>query len=134
MSIRDKVAAAADINTEPRHVPEWGVDLELREFDLDTRIRFNNAQEAAAGDEMATAKVFAAMLIAAAYDPDTGEPAFVAEDEAMLRRKNGRLLNELVFEVLDLNKMLVGAVEEGKDDSSPTNGSGGDSPSPLASV
>lgn len=127
MSIRDQIAAAEDINTELRYVPEWDVTLRFAELDLDARIKFNNAQTAAQGDELATSKVFVAMLIASAMDPETNEPAFDAKDEAMLRSKNGRLVNELVVEILKLNRMLDDAVEEGKDDSSKTSGSGDDS-------
>lgn len=136
MSIRDRVAAAADCETITRPVPEWDdpetgekTILELRQFDLDSRIRYSNATTKAEGDEMATAIVFAEMVIHAAFDPETGEPAFTASDVAMLRRKNGATMNELAYEILQLNRMIDDAVDEGKDDSSETRSDGDSSDS-----
>lgn len=128
MSIQDQIFEIEDLETQLRDVPEWGVKIELRQFDLENRVRFEKARQAAGDDDAALARVFAELLVRATYDPDTGEPVFTDPAAvAKLQRKNGTVVQTIAFEIMLINGMFEGSVEEGKGGSSTTNSGGGDS-------
>jgi len=134
MSLRDTIANAPDLERVIEPVPEWDVTLELRQFDLDRRTALTVASMTAdrdADDNLTAdslADWYAQLLIAAAHDPDTGEPVFTESDAAMLRSKRGKTVDRLADIVLDLNGMKAEAVDQGKAGSSttPTGGTGSD--------
>ena len=100
MSIRDKVAAADDRQTEVVTIPEWDVTIELRSPTVNERADL--IREFTDDDGRTDyAAMYAALVIATCHDPETGDKAFTAEDAAMLREKNGRVVNDL-FEAAQL--------------------------------
>jgi len=142
MSIRDKTAAATDLNIEPFDVPEWNVKLELRQFNVATRSAY---LDAVAGyfDEKGNAlpganrRLNPSVLIAGAYDPETGEPAYTEDDRPMLESKAAAVVERIANRILALNKLSPGAVDEGKDGSptereAPSGGSDSTSPNDSA--
>lgn len=118
MSLRDTILQADDIATEIVEVPEWDdVKIELRAMD--------GTQHAAYIDTVTGADTqyrYADILIASAYNPETGEPVFDPADRDLLMSKHGGVLMRLSLIVIrDLSGTNVDEAEEELEEN-PTSG------------
>lgn len=105
-ALSEKIASTNDTTTETIHVPEWDVTIEVRSLPLG--LRNSIIQGAMKDGKTEVTKIYAGMVIASCYVPETGEKAFDGGDMAMLSGKNGKVLDRLAKLVLKLS----GADEE----------------------
>lgn len=104
-SIRDKVATVT-LPAQRVHVDEWDVTFEVRSITVDELRRLSDEDDAAAAGLR--------MLIAALYDPDTGEPAFTNDDVALLGGQSAGVVNDLLESVLEVSGIAPDALKVGK--------------------
>ena len=87
MSLRDKILAAADIPSETVEVPEWNVTLLMKGMTAADRLALmQNAVDPNTGN-VNMSVVYPDVVVACAYDPDSGEPVFTGEDKALIMGK-----------------------------------------------
>jgi len=91
MSLRDKILAAKDIETELVPIPQWGVTVEVRgmtgrqrtillQDTIDSRGRAN------------LEKLYPRLVILSTFDPETGEPVFQEGDaDAIAEKSSGAI-------------------------------------------
>jgi hypothetical protein len=90
-TIRDLVLQAADIESEVVDVAQWGVKIEVRGMTVEERLDY--AQRATNGERK---HIFAELLLATCYDPDTGERVFDRADRDALSAKAAAPVEKLV--------------------------------------
>lgn len=131
-SIRDLVAAVEDIPSEIVAVPEWNdIKIEMRGMTTGSRGRFLQDMVQEDGEVRPDfTRYFAEIVIACAYDPETGEKAFEPGDVEMLNSKAALATERIGAIALRLSGLDQGSLEEGKAGSSaiPRNASTSDSP------
>lgn len=102
-NLRDQIAGANDITIIDEYVPEWNVNLQIRSMTAAERgeciASATNPKTGAAEPS----KLYSRVLIASVYDPETGEPAFTSEDEAMLGGKNGSVVERIAGKSMELS-------------------------------
>lgn len=110
-SIRDKVLASKDIQSEIVPVPGWDVNVEVR--GLTGRQRAKLIQ--AAVDERGKydiEKAYPELVIMSTYDPETGEQVFTEEDRVALAEKSGAAIDQIVKVAMRLSGLTATAVTE----------------------
>lgn len=127
-TLAQQILDADDTETVPFDVPEWNVKLELRSPSGEERSALQrsfvdmDATMAAGAVQLRDLKVmYPALIVACAYDPDTGERVFEGFDAdtfAALNRKNGAVLERIAQRCLDLVGLTAEAVDEKKGGSS----------------
>lgn len=132
MGLREQILAANDVDSEIVHVAAWGVDVEVRGMSLAMRERIgdiaNEAQQAAREGRDIPPAFSASVIIATAFDPETGEQLFTADDIPALNAKSAKALGELAAAGSRLSGLTDEAVTDaGKD--SPSTGDDGSSSS-----
>lgn len=139
-TLAQQILDADDVETLLFDVPEWGVKLELRsptgeerQALVTTFIDLDASQATGAVKMNDLKRMYPALVIACAYDPDTGERLFEMDDGtvAALNRKNGAVLERVALACMPLAGLGEDAVEAAKDGSStsPTGDSRTSSPS-----
>lgn len=132
-SLRDRILGAKDIEDELVPVPEWGVEVEVRTITLGERNKVTTQAKNADG-ERDGAKLYALLIVAATFDPTTGQKVFKAADVADLEKKSGAATDRIAKVALRLSglapKEEEGSLSEqaeaaGKDSSSPKDQSAG---------
>jgi len=104
--IRDKIAAAKDIESEVVKIDEWDVEIEVRAMNVDD---YSKLLSDASNDEgkVDTEKYTPAMVIACCYEVvDEGEDAvkiFTSNDMAMIRGKSSKPIQKLMKVINKLN-------------------------------
>jgi len=94
MSLKDKIKAAIDIESEVVEVPEWGVTVEVRTISGARRAEiFSRASDEKGNIQAADAYI--ALIIAAAHDPETGETIFTKDDITWLKEKSAKATERL---------------------------------------
>ena len=78
MALRDAILSSDDRGREIVDVPEWGVKLEIREPNVGQRAALIEGYQSNTG----LAWVYSSMLVATAYDPETGERVFTEDATA----------------------------------------------------
>lgn len=131
----------AEILTDP--IPEWD-DVRLLliaptvQERADMMEQYTTWVEDVDGNrvpQLDTVAMGPSLLIHCSHDPETRERAFEPSDMAMLKGKNGAVVERVAKECLPLVGFAKeGATEAGKDDSSmtPSGATGSDSPVALA--
>lgn len=121
------IFAADDISSTEIEVPEWGVTLELRSPDALRRAALVKGMIPDDWDPNSStpprpdmARMYTSVIIATAYDPETGEPVFTEADAVFLGQKNGVVVERVGAEAMKVAGLNAEAVEEGKLDSSTT--------------
>lgn len=112
LSIRDRVVAARPYKSEFLPVEDWDATVEVRSLPLGERNDMMASiidEETGKGDFKA---MFPALLIAAVYDPETGEKVFAPDDAAVI---NG-LDSGVVDAVAEVALRLSGLSDKAKDD------------------
>ena len=97
MSLRDKILACNDIQSELVDVPQWDATVEVR--GMTGRQRSLVLQESVdASGKVALQKLYPHLVIVSTYDPETGEPVFLAGDFDAVAEKSGAAL-EVIAQV-----------------------------------
>jgi len=112
--LRDKILAANDVESELVEVPEWGVSVEVRSMSLAMRERIgqmaSEAEDARKSGSDVDPAFSASVVIATAFDPETGEALFTADDIAALNNKNAAAVGKLS----EVGARLSGLTDEAK--------------------
>jgi len=112
--LREKILAAQDVDKEIVHVDAWGVDVEVRSMSLAMRERIgqlaSDAEEARKEGRDIPPAFSASVVIATAFDPDTGEQLFTADDIAALNEKSAAAVGKLS----EVGARLSGLTDEAK--------------------
>lgn len=115
MSLRDKILQAADITTEKVEVPEWGVTVEVKTMTGGERAKIMQTA-AENGGVMDFTKIYPDVVIACAYDPETGERVFDYDDRPHLMAKSGLAIDRIAVVGLRLSGFTRESVDTlGKD-------------------
>lgn len=88
-SLKDKIQAADDIKSEMVEVPEWGVTVEVRTISGARRAEVFSRATNTEGNVVA-GTAYISLIVAAAYDPETGEPLFSQDDVEWLKEKSAK--------------------------------------------
>lgn len=117
MSIRDQILAVQDIPSEVVDVPEWGVKIEVRGMTGAERTRIMD-KATSSGKDVNLQFVYPEIVIATAFDPDTGKQIFVPEDKDVLLSKSANALDRIAMVGMRLSGFTKEAADElGKDSS-----------------
>lgn len=112
MSLRDDILKASDIPTEPVHVPEWDLTVEVRGMSLAEREAVGqiavSEMEAREKGGRSEKSFNAACAVASAFDPKTGERIFTDDDASALAQKSAAA----VMRVATVAQRLSGLSEE----------------------
>ena len=112
MSLRDTILTATDIDEREVTVPEWGnITLLLKGMTGKQRIQLvekaSNTQKV---------YMYSDILIAVAYDPDTGDLVFDAADREALSEKAGGVLERLAQIAMELSGVNLDEAEKEVDE------------------
>jgi len=94
VSIRDQILAKQDIPSEVVDVPEWGVKVEVRGMTGAERTRIMDKATQNAGD-VNLQFVYPEIVIATAFDPESGEQVFKPSDRDALLAKSATALDRI---------------------------------------
>lgn len=115
MSLRDRILAADDIGRELITVPQWGTEIEVRTMSAGQRSRMIAASSTATG-EIDLDRLYPMLIIATAFDPETGAQVFDENDMALLQEKSASAIEFVAQHAMRMSGMSAKAVdEEGKD-------------------
>jgi len=117
VSIRDLILAKQDIPSEMVDVPEWGVKVEVRGMTGAERTRImDKASDNNGGVNLQF--IYPEIVIATAFDPETGEQIFVPADRDVLLSKSASAIDRIALVGMRLSGFTKEAAEElGKDSS-----------------
>lgn len=123
MSLRDKILAADDIQVELVDVPEWGVTVEVRGMSGHDRALILEAAADSDG-KISVGRMYAETVIAATYDPETGQRVFQQSDVDALLSKSAAPMDRIASVGMRLARMEAGAADAAKkqfpEESAPT--------------
>lgn len=115
MNLRERIFAAKDIESRMVSVPEWDAVVELR---TPTVLRRGEmiAEFMRDDGKIDYVRMYPALVVATAYDPETGEQLFTLEDISALSEKSAKALERLGEVAVELAGMEKAAdrLEEGK--------------------
>ena len=111
MSLRDQIFAIQDIPSEMVEIPEWGVKLEVRGMTGAERTRIMDLAIDNKGG-MNLQFVYPEIVIATAFDPETGLQVFTPNDRGTLLSKAATALDRLA----GVGMRLSGFTEEASDE------------------
>ena len=115
MSLRDRILQAKDIQSHSLQVEQWGVALEIRTMTAVERSRLVASCTKTDGT-VDMEKMYPLLLIAAVYDPESGEKVFTTEDIPALQEKSAAAIELVAQKVMEVSGMTPKAVDvEGKD-------------------
>lgn len=124
MSIRDQIFASDDILKEIVEIPEWGgIKIEVRSLTGADRARILETGVDAAGN-VSLQRVYPEMVIASAYDPESGERVFDESDKDGLMSKNALAIDRLAVIATKLSGLQDDAVDKAGNASSSTRKGG----------
>lgn len=110
-SLRDKILQASDIVTERVNVPEWGIDVDVKTMTgAERAVIMQSAAEA--GGQMDFKNIYPEVVIACAYDPETGERVFSYDDKPHLMAKSGLAIDRIAAVGLRLSGFTKEAGDE----------------------
>lgn len=111
MSIRDRIIAADDIETEIVDIPQWDVTVEVRSMDGRSRTRLLSA--AAENDGVLNLEQFyPEVVILCSFDPETGERIFEPGDADLLLSKASAPLEILAQAALRVSGMAGDSLDQ----------------------
>lgn len=123
MSIRDQILAAQDIPSETVNVPEWGVKVEVRGMTGAERTRIMDLAVGNNG-EMNLQFVYPEIVIATAFDPESGEQIFRPADKSALLAKSANALDRIAAVGMRLSGFTQDSLDAAGKDSSATASDG----------
>ena len=92
---REQALSADDLGESVVDVPEWGIDVLLRGMTGKERMRYVESSKGRDREYM-----YSDILIATAYDPDSGEKMFDDADREALSEKSGLVLERLALKIM----------------------------------
>jgi hypothetical protein len=107
VKLRDKIFAAKDIKEEKVLVPEWDTELLIKGLNGKDRSDLLAACIDMKTGSMDLEKLYPMLIIATAYDPETGEKVFEATDRDQINTKSGGALEkvgQVAMKLSGLNK------------------------------
>jgi hypothetical protein len=114
VSIRDQILSSVDVQSEIVHIPEWGVDVEVRGMAAAERIAMYDAIATAQQSGKAAAQVavmWPTLVIGCTYDPETGQQVFTNDDWTALAQKSGAAVDRIAT-----TAMRLSGISEGSED------------------
>jgi len=119
VSIRDLILTSQDIPSEIVDVPEWGVKVEVRGMTGASRTRI---MDLAVGSEGSVNLqfVYPEIVIATAYDGETGEAIFEPNDKEILLSKSAIAIDRIASVGMRLSGFTQESADEAGKDSSAT--------------
>jgi len=120
VSIRDQILAKQDIPSEMVDVPEWGVKVEVRGMTGAERTRIMDKATQNAGD-VNLQFVYPEIVIATAFDPETGEQVFKPSDRDALLAKSATALDRIAAVGMRLSGFTAESADDMGKDSSATD-------------
>lgn len=119
MSIRDLILTSQDIPSEIVDVPEWGVKIEVRGMTGASRTRI---MDLAVGNEGSVNLqfVYPEIVIATAYDSETGEQIFEPNDKDTLLAKSAIAIDRIASVGMRLSGFTQESADAAGKDSSAT--------------
>ena len=120
MSIRDQILAKQDIPSEMVDVPEWGVKVEVRGMTGAERTRIMDKATQNAGD-VNLQFVYPEIVIATAFDPESGEQVFKPNDRDALLAKSATALDRIAAVGMRLSGFTAESADDMGKDSSATD-------------
>lgn len=120
MSIRDQILAKQDIPSEMVDVPEWGVKVEVRGMTGAERTRIMDKATQNAGD-VNLQFVYPEIVIATAFDPESGEQVFKPSDRDALLAKSATALDRIAAVGMRLSGFTAESADDMGKDSSATD-------------
>ena len=104
-SIRERIKAAQDTTTEVVEVPEWDVKIEVRSMTGRERAQMMQQAFDQEAGEVIIERFYPEVVIATAFDPETGEKVFQPGDGEWLNAKNAGALERVAQVGLRLSGM-----------------------------
>jgi len=120
VSIRDQILAKQDIPSEMVDVPEWGVKVEVRGMTGAERTRIMDKATQNAGD-VNLQFVYPEIVIATAFDPESGEQVFKPNDRDALLAKSATALDRIAAVGMRLSGFTAESANDMGKDSSATD-------------
>jgi len=119
VSIRDLILTSQDIPSEIVDVPEWGVKIEVRGMTGASRTRI---MDLAVGNEGSVNLqfVYPEIVIATAYDSETGEQIFEPNDKDTLLAKSAIAIDRIASVGMRLSGFTQESADAAGKDSSAT--------------
>jgi hypothetical protein len=114
MSLREKILAAEDIQSEIVDVPEWNVKVEVRGMNGSDRSRILDSAAAAGSSGLSVGAMYVDTVIATVYDPDSGLRIFSDADRDALLGKSASAIDRLAEVGMRLSGMSVEAQDNAK--------------------
>lgn len=114
MSIREKILQAQDRKEKEMYIPEWDVNVLLRELSAFERATALGKAYKADGT-LDIANLYLYVVAYGLYDAETKERVFnpnKLEDILALGSKNGSVVENIAKEIMSLSSMQFGAVAE----------------------
>lgn len=95
--LRDKIFTSSDIQIEMVEIPEWGVTVEVRGMSGGDRSEIiDRVQNASSdGEKVGAGDMVFEVIVACAYDPETGRQVFTEDDIPTLRTKAAKALDRI---------------------------------------
>lgn len=114
MSLREKILAADDIQSEMVEVPEWGCIVEVRGMNGADRSRILEAAASSEDGKIGVGNMYVETVIASAYDPETGVRIFTAADKDALMSKSASAIDRIATVGMRLSAMDAKAADDAK--------------------
>lgn len=93
-TLKDKIRNAQDIKSEPVDVPEWDATVEVRTITGAERADIFSQNTDGEGKIVASQAMYQ-LMVAATFDPGTGERLFTPEDIDWLRGKSAKAVERI---------------------------------------
>lgn len=102
LNLRDAILSTNDLKTEIVTVPEWGVDITVKELSLRTRTRVLDMHSTGAADAAIVETVIAGAL------DESGNALFTRDDAEALAEKSEAAMIKLYRAIMELSGVPIG--------------------------
>lgn len=118
-TLREAILNADDLESRTVEVPEWGVTVELRSPSVERRGEMMT--EYMTDGAIDFVRLYPALIVATAFDPESGDALFTNGDIPLLAKKSAKAMERLGAIASELSGMtnVQDRVDEGKDSSLP---------------
>lgn len=118
LSLRDTLLSSTPtLAAERVRIDEWDADFDVRSMTAGAQLELSPQP----GEQLDMTVFYFGVIVACCYDPETGEPVFQGGDEAWLKEQAPEPIRRLAEACLRVSGLDAKAVEQGKDESSPTS-------------
>lgn len=110
IDLRNTILSSDDITRELVEVPEWGVTIQLRAMTALERTNLTEGNTDTSALDLG--RMYANVVIATVYDPETEAPVFTFADRDAIMSKNGAVIDRLAQKALGSSGVGDKAVEK----------------------